>query len=330
MCLTRLHSVRHRMMRILSRAIRRRASRLRYLAGGGSCQEDLSALARAWLVQGQHHDKGPLAPPRVRNFQVAVRGAEALVEHYVQVQGPRAKALAPLGPPQRPLLPRPQGVNTTVKRLKITHRVCLRRQLAEILPPGRRAAMTAPAEWLSGRPMTKVLTGSPTSTAFSAARSSSGASGVSASSAALRNAGCSVTYAGALSYSRDTPCTCAPQEPLSYESIGMTDTKPGLGCSHDVYKRGQLVHGYAGCDRRRASMPCCGSRRSAPRRFATRSPCTPRLSQTSCHWMPVAVYQSLSTTVSTDAATGSKNAKGAYSPRLLPRRWPRHGSQSCL
>ena len=35
---------------------------------------------------------------------------------------------------------------------------------------------------------------------------------MSASSAALRNAGCSVTYAGALSYSRDTPCTCTRQE----------------------------------------------------------------------------------------------------------------------
>ncbi len=44
---------------------------------------------------------------------------------------------------------------------------------------------------------------------FRAASSSGGASEVSASSAAFRNAGCSVTSAGALSYSRDSLNTCA-------------------------------------------------------------------------------------------------------------------------
>ena len=51
----------------------------------------------------------------------------------------------------------------------------------------------------------------PTSTAFSAARSCSGGRRVRAATAVLRNAGCSVTYAAALSYNRARRTTCGEE-----------------------------------------------------------------------------------------------------------------------
>ncbi len=138
-----------------------------------------------------------------------MREARPLVENDVEVERPRAKALAALRPPEGPLPPRfrlsvgparlPSPVMRTLQKSRLPQGEAMGPELQ--LLTGMQIIAIVQCKWQVSRACASIV--------FRAASSSRGASEVSASSAAFRNAGCSVTYAGALSYSRDSLNTCA-------------------------------------------------------------------------------------------------------------------------